>query len=414
MMGQRFKGVLVRAAVPAALLAQCAGASAAEAVSLRGVPFITNSSLTIHARAYNLNRHYDTPHTQESLALGGWLLFESGEWRGLSFGLAPYTSQRIAGPDEHDGGSLLQAGQRGYTVLGQAYARLRGWDTQVTLYRQILETPLLNSYDCKMTPVTFEAYVLVNSSITNLSVTVAQVEKIKTWTASSFRSLGEAAGYDNTSDGITLAGVKWDCAPLSLQAWEYYAHNMVNSLYAQADFRQRPEEGRPAWSVSAQGLGQHEVGAAYAGEIRTGMCGLLAGLAWKGFTLTAGGTATDSGACIFNPWASYPGYTSLIEEDCNMAGEKAWMAGLAYDFAEIGLDGLGAFMNHSEAWAPGLGSLSDPEQFETNFTVDYGAGGLLRGLSVRARAAFVRNSLSMNGADYDDFRVIVNYERRIF
>ena len=390
-----------------------AGLASAEIPPFPGSALITNSSLTVHTRLYYLNRHFDTPHTQESLALGGWVSWESGQWHGLSFGLTPYTSQRIVGSDEHDGASLLQPGQQGYTVLGQAYARWRGWDNQITLYRQILETPLLNTYDAKMTPVTFEAYTFENRSITNLTLTLSQVEKIKPWTESSFRSLSDAAGYDNTSDGITLAGVSWTCESLTLQAWEYYAHNLVNSVYAQADLK-GPVTGLPAWSLSAQGLSQQDVGAAYAGEIRTGMGGIMGGLAWKGITLTAGGTITDNGADIFNPWASYPGYTSLMEEDCNMAGEKAWMMGLAYDFAGLGLEGVSAFMNHSEAWTSKLGSLSDPEQIETNFTADYRPGGLLRGLGVRARAAFVRNSLCMNGTDYEDFRIIVDYECKVF
>lgn len=341
------------------------------------------------------------------------MFWESGEWCGLSFGLAPYTSQRIVGSDKHDGASLLQSDQLGYTVLGQAYARWRGLDSQITLYRQVLETPLLNTYDCKMTPVTFEAYTIANNSISNLTLTVSQVEKIKTWTASSFRSLSESAGYENTSDGITLAGATWAFEPLTLQVWEYYAHNLANSVYAQADLK-GPDTGLPAWSLSAQGLSQQDVGAAYAGEIRTGMAGLLGSLAWKGFTLTAGGTVTDNGTCIFNPWASYPGYTSLMEEDCNMAGEKAWMAGLAYDFAKIGLAGVSAFMNHSEAWTPELGSFSEPEQIENNITVDYKPCNWLQGLAVRGRAAFVRNSFSMNGADYEDFRIIVDYECKLF
>lgn len=406
-------GFFVFGVVLTAMLGWGAESVRVDAPSFYDIPLITNSTLILHPRFYYLNRHFDTPCTQESMALGGWAFFESGEWYGLALGLAPYTSQRLAGSEKHDNASLLKSGQHGYTVLGQAYARWRGWDSQATLYRQTLETPLLNTYDVRMTPVTFEAYTFENRSLTNLVLTLSHVEKIKPWTETSFLSLSDAAGYSNTSDGITLAGVTWTCDTLSVQLWEYYAHNMANSLYAQTDFR-TSESDLLVWSLSAQGLLQRDVGAAYAGEFSAGMGGILGGLDWKGFALTLGGTVVDNGADIFNPWASYPGYTSLIEEDCNVAGTKAWVVGLAYDFAAIGIDGVSAFMNHSEAWTPQLGSISSPEQFETNFTADYKPGGWWRGLGIRARLAFVRNSLALNGADYEDFRLIVNYECKVF
>lgn len=372
---------------------------------------LTNSTFTLHPRMYYLNRHFDTPHTQESLALGGWVQWESGPWHGLQLGLVPYTSQRIAGEEEHDGASLLQPGQQGYTVLGQAYARWSGWDSQVVLYRQLLETPLLNSYDVKMTPVTFEAYTLVNQSVPGLTATFSQVEKIKPWTDSSFLSLSDAAGYADTDDGLTLGGLSWQKDPLVIQMWEYYAHNLANSVYAQCDV-QRGGDAEFGWSLSAQGLHQTDVGAAYAGDFQTGMGGLLGGVNWQGFSVNLGGTITDKGADIFNPWASYPGYTSLMEEDCNLAGEKALMMGLAYDFSKIGLAGFSAFSSHSAAWAPGQGSFENPEQYENNITADYKPGGFCQGLWVRTRAAFVQNSLSTGGADYEDLRLIVNYEKK--
>jgi len=395
------------------LLAACAGLATAEPLSLLNTPFITNTTLKLHARGYYLHRHFDTPQTQETLALGGWVDLESGEWHGLSFGLTPYTSQRGAGADDRDGGGLLRTGQKGYTVLGQAYARWRGRDSEITLHRQILDTPMLNSFDVKMTPITFEAYTLENRSFTNLALTLSQVEKIKPWSATSFHSLSEAAGFAGTDDGMTLGGAVWTTEPLTVQVWEYYAHNLANSVYAQADARW-PRTESITWLLSAQGLHQQDVGAAYAGEFQTGMGGLLGSVIWNGFTLTMGGTITDHGADIYNPWASYPGYTSLMEEDCNVAGEKAWMVGVAYDFATVGLNGLSAFMNHSESWTDESRGLSDPEQVEVDFTVDFKPRGWWQGLSLRARAALVRNSLSLKGTDYEDFRIIMNYERALF
>jgi len=374
------------------------------------MPFFSDASITLHPRMYYINRHFDTPQTQETLAMGGWVELKSGAWNGLSFGLTPYTSQWLAGSKDHDGGGLLQEGQKSYTVLGEAYAQWKGLDSKVILYRQLLDTPFLNSFDVKMVPVTYEAYTLVNQSISNLTLTLSQVEHIKPWTSTSFQSFSEAAGLDGSDDGMTLAGILWEPESITLQIWNYYAYNIVNSLYAQADYK-GPDSSDATWTLSAQGMAQQDVGSAYAGEIQAGMGGLLGGMIWNGFTFNLGGTITDNNTDIYNPWASYPGYGSLMEEDNDVAGEKDWVAGLAYDFSEIGLKDLSAFVWHSSAWAPEQGSLSDPHQQEWDITADYKPGGFWEGLWVRARAAYVDNSLSLDGADYEDLRLIVNYER---
>jgi hypothetical protein len=378
---------------------------------LSDAPLVTNATLTLHPRFYYLNRHFDTPKLQESMALGGWVSLTSGAWMGLSFGLTPYTSQWLAGSEDHDGGGLLQEGQKGYSVLGQAYAKWSGLDSQVIIFRQELDTPFLNSYDVKMVPVTYEAYTLVNQSISNLTLTLSQVEHIKPWTSTTFQSFSKAAGLEEgTDDGMTLAGLEWKTTAATLQVWDYHAYNIVNSLYAQADFS-GPDTDNVVWTLSAQGMAQQDVGSAYAGEIQTGMGGLLGGLSWKGLTFNLGGTITDNNTDIYNPWASYPGYGSLMEEDCDVAGEKAWVAGLAFDFSQIGLKDLSAFTWHSAAWTPEQGSLSDPAENEWDITVDYKPGGIWEGLWIRARAAFVDNSLSSDGTDYEDLRLIVNYTR---
>ncbi len=377
-------------------------------------PLVEGACLKIHPRMYYMRRHFDEPKTQSALALGGWLDFESGRWHGFSVGLAPYTSQRLYGPDSEAGSRLLKSDQAGYTVLGQAWAQYERWDSRLRLYRQILDTPFLNPYDYRMTPVTVEAYTFESAALTNFLFMLSQVERIKGWNDSSFCYLSDAAGYAGTDDGLTLAGAVWRPAEgIVAQAWEYYAHNLANTIYGQADGIW-PVGGALVLSASAQGVYQRDVGAAYAGEFQTGMGGVQGGASWRGWTMTAAGTITDGGADIFNPWASYPGFTSLVEEDNNVAGAKAWMVELRYDLAEMGLRGWSAFVDHSQAWTPDQGSLRAPAQLETDVTVDYRPGGWWTGFWLRLRAGFVENSLTGDGVDYEDYRIMVNYERRLF
>ena len=81
---------------------------------------------------------------------------------------------------------------------------------------------------------------------------------------------------------------------------------------------------------------QKDVGKALEGEFHTGMAGIQGGIAWRGLELTLGFTITDDNYDIVNPWGAYPGYTSLMEEDNDLAGEKSWVFGLSFDFNSMG------------------------------------------------------------------------------
>ena len=50
----------------------------------------------------------------------------------LRFGGVGYTSQPLVGPAGTDGTLLLGPNQSGYTVLGQAWGKLRLWDQEFT------------------------------------------------------------------------------------------------------------------------------------------------------------------------------------------------------------------------------------------------------------------------------------------
>ena len=76
------------------------------------------------------------------------------------------------------------------------------------------------------------------------------------------------------------------------------------------------------------------------------------------------------------------------------------------------MPGLSAFINYAEGDTPERGEAASPDQDELDITVDYRFQSQpLKGLWLRARAAFVDQDNGVNGADdIDDYRLIVNYE----
>ncbi len=378
--------------------------------------FFTGGKFDGKARAYYLNRHFSRPHTDESLAVGGWLDYETALFYGLGAGAVVYTSQGLGiftDPDR-DGASLLAPGQHSYTVLGQAFLKAQLSETRAKVFRQELDTPMINPYDCKMTPKTVEAYTIESRDIPYLSVLASHVTKIKGWTDSSFTSMSEYAGFEDTSEPVTLAGLTFTpLDALEVQIWEYYAHEFMNIVYFQADgsLPLRPELKLIG---SVQAIDQRDVGRAIGGEFSTGMGGIKTGVNWGGATLATGYTITSGSHDIVNPWGSYPGFTSIMEEDCDLAGEKAWLASLKYDFEHVGMRGLSAFFDYTHSRSPDTETDSSPFQNEYNLTVDYKFAGRLDGLWLRLRAAQVDNSKSTDGEDYSDYRIIINYDFSVF
>ncbi|MBU0548120.1 MAG: OprD family porin [Candidatus Omnitrophica bacterium] len=361
-------------------------------------------------RLFYMNRHFDTPKTQESMAIGGSLEYDTAVWQGISTGLVVYTSQGVGFTSlQKDGAGLLAPGQKSYTVLGQGYLQFETEKNKIKLFRQILDTPFINPHDTRMTPKTFEAYTLQSRWLKNLSFLVSHVTKMKDRNAAKFKYMSEAAGFSNTHKPVTLGGVVFTPKEgYTFQFWEYYCYEFMNVVYFQADVNWKLANDITL-SGSAQAFSQQDVGKAWNGDFHTGMVGIEGGIEWHNLNLTLGFTITDKSHDMVNPWGSWPGYTSIMEEDCNLAGEKAWVVGLSYDFAQLGLRGLSAFMNHTQAYVPDRGSFSSPDQRETDFTVDYRFSGKFKNLSLRLRAAFVENSLSTGDMDYKDYRAILKY-----
>ncbi len=410
MKGAHLVAFLLAASLPMAGAAEDKAANATCACPA----FIRDSQVLLNARLYYLNKHCTTPADAEALALGGSLDYTSGKWQGLSIGLTPYTSQKLYGPDGRDGTGLLAPGQESYTVLGQAYLQAERWNNTLRLYKQMLDTPFINPRDSKMTPITEEAYTWENTTFSNWSFLVSQVQKIKLRNASTFQSLTAAAGVAGADKPVTLGGATFQPNDrATVQLWEYYGYDFMNIAYLQGDLDIPLNDD---WTLdgSVQGCDQQSVGDDLGGDFHTGMGGIMLGVDGHGWEFDLGGNQNANNHDLWAAWGSYAGYTSLMVEDNELAGEKSWLAHVAYDFSRLGATGLGAFLNHTESWLPDNGRMTAPAQRETNLTADYEFGGLLQGLRLRLRGARVEGAQSFAGADVNEIRAQVTYSRMLF
>ena len=384
-------------------------------------PFLRDTNLTTNFRIYYFNQTKPDDTQFEALAAGGSISYQSG-WLLDTFamGASFYGSAPLYAPADKDGTLLLKPGQKGYYVPGQAWGALRYRDYALLKgYRQVVDQTYINPQDNRMTPNTFEG-VTLGGTVGWVQYLGGYLWSMKRRNADEFVAMSSAAGVKGHHDGVGLAGVRLTpVKDLRIDASNQYGVNTFNTLYARAEYL-RPLDTDWSLRFGAEITDQRAVGDALLANAASKYWVIQAGgarvqLIYRDLTLTAAFSITGAGNTIQNPWGSFPGYLSMIDQDFDRANEKAWLVGAAYDFATLLTPGLSGKFNF--AW--GVDAINPstrktaPNQAEYDVTVDYRPTvrwpTFLQGLWFRARAD-VLDQQDAKTLGYQ-FRLILNWER---
>lgn len=381
-----------------------------------------DATLTIHARSYYLDRTNPGPPNNVAWAGGGWVGYETGWFYDvLRFGIVGYTSQPLVAPPGTGGTLLLGPDQLGYTVLGQAWGKLRLWDQEFTAYRQLINQPEVNPQDNRMTPNTFEAYLLTGK-LGSVGYLAGYVDKIKPRNSVDFIDMAKQAGAPTgVQQGMALVGLSYGAGDdFKARLSSYLVPNILVSGYGDAS----------AWislpadmnlRIGAQMMVQGSTGdnLLTGRPFSTWAGGLDAGLIIGDLTLRAFYTQTGSAAAYRSPYGTWAGYTSMIVKDFNRANESGLGIGATVDLAFLKAPGFAFTTNAvfgSGAMNPNTSAaLSKINEYD--FTLDYLFANSaldwpdwMRPLWLRARAALVDQFENGGLTTIRDFRVILNYE----
>jgi hypothetical protein len=309
-------------------------------------PFLRDTKLNIHIRSSCFFEEQYDNSKKEAWAGGGWIEYQSG-WLFDHLGVSStlYTSQPFYAPDDRDGTFLLEPGQEGFTVVGQAYGRIKIWEeNELRFYRQSYDTPYLNKNDGRQVPNTFEGYTFRGmfgdeKSTGALKYVGGYVSKIKERNEDEFVWMSEDAGAD-VERGTVMAGALFARGAWSIGAVEYYTEDTLNIFYAEARRRWKLSEH---WglALNAQFSDQQSVGGnnLTGSSFHTAQGGASVDVSYRNAVLTTAFTTTDADRDMISPWSSYPGFTSCQVRDFNRAGEDALMFKLSYDFKRF-VEGL--------------------------------------------------------------------------
>jgi hypothetical protein len=365
-------------------------------------PFFRDSTLSLAPRFYY--RYFDDDNgLHVALATGGAMIFNSGWWHEtLQIGLAGYTTQPLATPHDAGGTGLFRPNGDGFSVLWQAWIKLKIDPVTATLFRQEMGLPFINADDSRMIPNMFEAYRVDIQPLDKFRFGFAYVTREKTKTSAEFRPMSEVAGVSGVDRGTSVAGFLIGLRDATyLGAINELTWDLLNIAYLEASRTWQLSDDLQLRG-SLQFVDQQSVGDELLGGFATQVYGASVTASYRSAIVSLAFTSTADGATIQAPFGGAPVFNSLMISDFDSAGENAFRVGLSYDFARIGLTGLKAFANYAHGELP-----QGQDEDEINATADYRiTDGPLKNLWLRVRYGY---NCPSNRAATDDFRAIINY-----
>ena len=436
----------MRGTVSLSLLASALVVNAFAADDLAGM--FKEGKASGQIRAFYIDRDYSPGVHRDGLSLGGYLKYETGSLYGLSAGAAFYTTNKLDSKSsvaaENDT-TLFGSNGDNETYLGEAYLQYKYGNTAFKAGRQKLDTPLAGSDDARMLPNLFEAYVLSNTDVKDTTLIAAHVTKFAAGTFANaynnqpaalsltsgysglagatsmvgkFTNMGEYAIGKNT-DGVSVAAAIYSGVPgLKLQLWDYYAHDILNAIYAEANYGWSYSSGVAPY-IAAQYIKEDDVGSSYATKVNSDFIAAKAGVKVANFDLYAAVSqnSKDSSAAInggtITPWGGMPAYTQgMVTRHQFMAGTDAWKVAGSYNWKDMGIN-LNTGVYYTSFDMDALNGYSANHAWtatEAGFDFIYSPEAV-KNLQLRFRGNFPRDfkETTTVGTGWDEYRFIANY-----
>jgi len=314
---------------------------------------------------------------QQYSTIGGYLGYETAPLFNTSIGATFYTSNPLGNnPNDRGGlGGLDDSGQNGteqdsYTVLGEAFIKFKTDEHRLTYGRQ--EMPnyrFISLSNIRMSPFTHEGTTYENTMAKDLQFNLAYITKQKDRNAEQFEGMvrsarvkfssggkqlvrgdydssnfeGGTGAYIGANKAMTMLSLTYKPENISLEFWDYYVEDFVNTAYLYADYNFRATD-KLTLTAALQFASQDNIGSNVAGDINTWFYGLKAQASHsKGITVFAAYNEVkydeDSydGGTIFVRWGPPQMFNSFQVQDSELAGTKSIGVGAQFELGKMGL-----------------------------------------------------------------------------
>ena len=371
-------------------------------------PFFADTQLGLHYRTYYRNKQRLIGLDSEAWAMGGWVEYRSGKvFDLLSANFKYFGSFPVYAPEDADTTGLLKLGQTAYGVLGVANLNLTWKELSLTAGRMELATPYVNRNDSRMTPNTFEAITVLDTT-GPITGGVGYIRSMKPRNSDDFETMSERLLVDEKR-GMASAGAYWDPREdVYVGGINHFGIDTFNTLYLEGGYV-LPLGGELALKIEAQFSDQRSVGEELVGSFDTQNYGVRFSGSAFGAIVKLGYSQTADGSRILSPWGANPSYVGMMQRDFTRANEKAVLLGVSWDLARIGIPHVSGFVNFVNGWDADVLGRSQQSSRSVDATLDYKVReGFFRGFWLRLRGSWLGDPAASGPAT--DVRLIINYE----
>ncbi|MDO9055307.1 MAG: OprD family outer membrane porin [Sulfuricurvum sp.] len=446
----------MRHTVRLSLLASMMVLSASAADDLAGM--FNEGKVSGQFREFSISREVDdtrpaanNDYTRRANAVGGYIKYETSAWSGVSLGAAAYGTFGLFLGDRTNVNdvdpTLLGRDNKNDVYLGEGYLQYKNGNTAFKAGRQKLDTPMAGSDDARMLPNLFEAYVLSNTDVKDTTLIAAHVTRFAQGTfgraytngvlsatsgyslvdsrnqTGDFTDMGKYAIGQNT-DGVSAVAAIYSGIPgLKLQVWDYYAHDILNAIYAEANYGWSYASGVAPY-VSAQWINERDVGSnsvAAVKKVESDFIAAKLGVKVASFdvSVAASHNTKDSDADngthggTISPWGGMPAYTQgMVTRHQFMAGTDALKVAASYDWKTFGIN-LNTGVYYTEFDMDKLNGYSTNYAWtakESGFDIIFNPQ-TFKNLQLRLRANYADDfyQSSTGSVSWDEYRFIANY-----
>jgi hypothetical protein len=373
------------------------------------------AGMTLRSSFFERSKPNETAPAAEAWGLGGWIGGETGELgKVFSLGGNYYFVGEMYGPSDGGGNFILNDQQNGYSVLGEAWGRLRFGDHTLTAGRQALSYGwaldgvyrFFNRYDGSfigrrdvraMLPLNYES-ATVNGRFADGNVRYygGFAWDMRQINSDTFTNLAEAALLPGDSDGMWYAGAQWKINnDLMLQGSYHAVQDLLNMGWVDLDYVYRMDSNKYV-RFDTQYIHQSSNGKNFLGDFSTwNWAGYVeARLVNWAIPYATIGFNSDAEE-IRAPYSLGPSYLVQRIGENAKAGEKTWIIGTHFDFAGLGGPGLSFDINYGQrrdrhAKGNSAQPLSDWDELATDLIYVFGKDtAWLSGTRVRFRWAQV-------------------------
>jgi len=345
-------------------------------------------------------------------AVGGQLKYETASLMGVSLGTAMYTSHSINAlsgkPEDGKYNDELASSQRDYTELAEAYLNFSYEGFNFRGGRQLIDTPLADSDDIRMTPHTFEAYI-ASYTFEDLGLSFI-AGNVLNWQ-------GVDTGYNNVvnnvwaetgEDGTRLGAVTYANDFLEASVWYYNVTKAANAVYADVLGTIAINDDIEV-AIGAQYLTESEKDRS---NVDGSIMGVMVEAGLYGLTLSGAynQVSVKDGKEIFEGFGGGSSYTNLDTvtagtlHDGTYGDGKSFVIGAAYEIA-----GFNIFGAYGDYKADAIFGGTKAHVTEMNFGLEYEYN------DGEADAAIVyvigddKESSTKTDFDNDRMQVVLNY-----